>query len=128
MLITGATGGIGAALARSYASAGRTLILHGRDPARLETLSESCRALGARVLPMTFDLRDPDTTVRELRSISQHESIDLAVVNAGVTKMIGDGEQVESMAVAREVLSVNLDGVLATVAGVLPEIDRKSVV
>ena len=39
--------------------------------------------------------------------------------------MIGDGEQVESMAVAREVLSVNLDGALATVAGVLPEMRRR---
>ena len=125
MLITGATGGIGAALARSYASAGRTLILHGRDPARLPALSESCRALGARVLQMAFDLRDTDTTVRELRSISQQESIDLVIVNAGVTKMIGAGEQVESMAVAREVLSVNLDGALATVAGVLPEMRRR---
>jgi short-subunit dehydrogenase len=125
VLITGATGGIGAALARSYASAGRTLILHGRDQVRLAALSESCRGLGARVLQMTFDLRDPDTTVRELRSISQHETIDLAIVNAGVTKMIGAGEQVESMAVAREVLSVNLDGALATVAGVLPEMRRR---
>ena len=68
MLITGATGGMGTALARSYASAGRTLILHGRDQERLTALSESCRALGARVLQMTFDLRDTDTTVRELRS------------------------------------------------------------
>ena len=74
---------------------------------------------------MTFDLRDTDTTVRELRSISQHELIDLAIVNAGVTMMIGDGEQVESMGVAREVLSVNLDGALATVAGVLPEMRRR---
>ena len=104
---------MGTALARSYASAGRTLILHGRAQERLTALSESCRALGARVLQMTFDLRDTDTTVRELRSISQHESIDLVIVNAGVTKMIGDGEQVESIAVAREVLSVNLDGGLA---------------
>jgi short-subunit dehydrogenase len=125
ILITGATGGIGAALARNYASAGRTLILHGRDQERLAALSETCQARGARVLQIMFDLRDADTTVGELRSISQREAIDLVIVNAGVTKMIRRGEQVESVAAAREVLAVNLDGALATVAGVLPEMRRR---
>jgi short-subunit dehydrogenase len=125
VLITGATGGIGGALARNYARAGRTLILHGRDQTRLAAIAESCQALGARVLKMTFDLRDAEATIQELRSISERESIDLAIVNAGITKMIGSGEQVESVATAREVLSVNLDGALATVAGVLPEMRRR---
>jgi short-subunit dehydrogenase len=126
VLITGATGGIGAALARNYAGAGRTLILHGRDQARLTALAESCQARGARVLQMMFDLHDAAATVEHLRSMSQRESIDLAIVNAGVTKMIGDGEQIESLAAARAVLAVNLDGALATVAGVLPEMRRRN--
>ena len=54
VLITGATGGIGTALALSYASPSRTLVLHGRDPSRLAALSEKCEALGARVLRATF--------------------------------------------------------------------------
>jgi len=41
VLITGATGGIGSVLAESYAAAGRTLILHGRDPTRLAALSQT---------------------------------------------------------------------------------------
>ena len=49
MLITGATGGIGAALARRYAEPERTLILHGRDGARLAALARDCEARGARV-------------------------------------------------------------------------------
>ena len=69
VLITGATGGIGAALARNYASAGRTLILHGRDQARLAALCESCKQRGARVLSVTFDLRDSRTVIEELRRI-----------------------------------------------------------
>jgi short-subunit dehydrogenase len=121
ILITGATGGIGAALARDYAREGRTLILHGRDAARLGALSDACLSRGARVVQVTFDLRDADAAVAELRSVSQRESIDLAIVNAGVTRTIGKGEQVESLAAAREILAVNLDGALATVAGVLPE-------
>ena len=120
ILITGATGGIGSALARSYAGPGRSLILHGRDRDRLAAISKECTERGARVQTLTFDLRNAETAVQQLRAASESEPIDLAIVNAGVTQLIGEGEQVESLAAAREVLAVNLDGALATVAGVLP--------
>jgi short-subunit dehydrogenase len=126
VLITGATGGIGGALAGAYAAAGRVLILHGRDSARLSELSQRCEARGARVVTVTFDLRDADVVVRELRLLSQREPIDLAIVNAGVTRMIGAGEEVENWEVGRQILAVNLDGALATVAGVLPEMRRRA--
>jgi len=125
VLITGATGGIGSALARSYASPGRTLVLHGRDTSRLTEMARICEALGARVVRVAFDLCDARAAVRELHLLSERESIDLVIVNAGVTRMIGAGEQVESWEAAREVLAVNLDGALATIAGVLPEMRRR---
>ena len=50
ILITGATGGIGGALAPAYAAPGVTLILQGRRLDRLEEMAGECRALGARVL------------------------------------------------------------------------------
>jgi len=125
VLITGATGGIGAALALHYASAGRTLILHGRDGARLASLCAQCEARGARALDVAFDVRETATVVEELRRLSQQEAIDLAIVNAGVTRMMQDGDQVESVEIAREVLDVNLHGALATVAGVLPQMRRR---
>lgn len=125
VLITGATGGIGSALARSYAGDGRSLILHGRDRERLTAIADECTELGARVRTLTFDLRDSEAAVQQLRAVSESEPIDLAIVNAGVTQLIGDGEQVESFAAARAVLAVNLDGALATVAGVLPAMRRR---
>jgi len=54
ILITGATGGIGAALARSYAQPGRMLILHGRDAARLASLTQECETRGAQVHGVTL--------------------------------------------------------------------------
>lgn len=125
VLITGASGGIGAALARIYAEPGRTLMLHGRDAARLEAVAESCMAQGARVVTLTFDVRKPHTAIDQLRSLSEREIIDLAIVNAGVTQAIGGGEVFESFATARDVLAVNLEGALATVAGVLPQMIRR---
>jgi short-subunit dehydrogenase len=125
ILITGATGGIGTAMARSYARPGRTLILHGRDASRLGSLVRECQAQGARVRGATFDLRDSAASVAALRSLSIDHEIDLAIVNAGVTRSIGEGAEVERWEVAREVLAVNLDGAIATIAGVLPEMRRR---
>ena len=48
--ITGASNGIGAALARALAGPGRQLALIGRDAARLEAVAAACRAKGAQCL------------------------------------------------------------------------------
>jgi short-subunit dehydrogenase len=125
VLITGASGGIGAALARSYARAGHLLILHGRDQPRLDAICEECRERGARVIPLRFDLRDLHAATEQLRAVSEREEIELAIVNAGVAELIGGGEQAESVEVARQMIAVNLDGALATVAGVLPAMRRR---
>jgi short-subunit dehydrogenase len=127
ILITGASGGIGAALARCYAQPGRTLILHGRDTARLASLTQECETRGAQVHRATFDLRDAAASIEALRSVSSHYAIDLAIVNAGVSRAIGDGLEAENWETAKEVLTVNLDGAIATVAGVLPDMRRRGV-
>src|SRR3984957_5031764 len=125
VLITGATGGIGAALAHSYARPGRTLILHGRDAARVASLSRECEMRGAQVHGVTFDLRDAEAVIAVLSGLSSQYVIDLAIVNAGVSSAMGDGLQAESWDAARAVLAVNLDGAIATMAGVLPEMRRR---
>jgi len=125
VLITGATGGIGEALARRYAQTGRTLILHGRDQARLGAIARACETGGARVVCVTFDLCDAPGTEAALRTLSNEHAIDLAIINAGVSRMVGAGEEVESWEIAKTVLAVNLDGAIASIAGVLPEMRRR---
>ena len=130
MLITGASSGIGAALARGYANPHRILILHGRDDARLAGVARDCEARGAQVITTLFDLRDSATAIAMLTELSAAHVIDLAIVNAGVSSgtAAGDtatGGPTEPWERARAVMAVNIEGALATVAGVLPAMQQR---
>uniref|UniRef100_UPI0026F17DA9 SDR family NAD(P)-dependent oxidoreductase n=1 Tax=Sandarakinorhabdus limnophila TaxID=210512 RepID=UPI0026F17DA9 len=58
ILITGASGAIGGALARRLAAPGTHLLLWGRDMARLTLIATICRAAGAAVELRQIDLAD----------------------------------------------------------------------
>ena len=75
-LLTGATGGLGQAIARRLATAGARVILSGR---RADVLEELASEIGAEVAPA--DLSDPDA-VRALAEA--HTDVDILVANAGV--------------------------------------------
>jgi uncharacterized protein len=77
-LLTGATGGIGQAIARALAARGARLILSGR---RAEALQELAAALDARVLPCDLASRE---AVAELAREAVGAEVDLLIANAGV--------------------------------------------
>ena len=56
VLITGASSGLGRALAEACAAPGVVLHLSGRDAARLEEAAAACRAKGAEVQPRVLDV------------------------------------------------------------------------
>lgn len=118
ILITGASSGIGEALALDYAAPGRRLLLTGRDTARLEDVAAACRARGAEVVTATLDVTDRQGMADWLLARDGERPVDLAVANAGISAGTGQGE--ESDAQARAIFAVNLDGVLNTVQPLLP--------
>jgi short-subunit dehydrogenase len=118
ILITGASSGIGEALARAYAAPGIFLALAGRDAGRLGAVAESCRAAGARVATCTADVTHGAGLAAWIETVDHQEPLDLVIANAGISAGTGDGG--ESTAQARQVIGVNVDGVLNTVFPVIP--------
>lgn len=126
VLITGATGGIGAALAREYAQAGTpTLILQGRDEPRLRAVAADCAGLGARVLTQRLDVRDLDALTQWLQAICRQEAPDLVIANAGVNINIGPDSAGEPWDDVLRLLDVNVRAVFATVHSVLPSMRER---
>lgn len=113
ILITGASSGIGEALARCYARDGRRLFLGGRDETRLEAVAEACRAAGATVETRRQDVTDHAAMAEWVAACDAAAPLDLAIANAGVSAGTG-GSEGETDAQARRIFAINLDGTLNT--------------
>ena len=110
-LITGASSGIGRALALELAAPGTTLHLNGRNAARLEDTALACRAKGATVHANVLDVTD---ALAMQAWIAQAGPLDLVIANAGISAGTGIGEP-ETAPQARAIFAVNLDGALNTI-------------
>ncbi|MBV1834175.1 SDR family NAD(P)-dependent oxidoreductase [Novacetimonas pomaceti] len=86
-LITGASGGIGAELARLYARRGWNLLLWGRDEGRLEAVARDCRRYGGDVRIRALDLQDGHAAIASYREDDARTPIDLAILAAGLGDM-----------------------------------------
>ncbi len=114
ILITGASNGLGAALAHYYAAPDIRLALIGRDPSRLEHISETCTSLGATVHTVSLDVTDKQALKEWLDQFDTQYPIDLAIANAGVTSMLSKQGSGEALADIERVLDTNLYGVIYT--------------
>ncbi|MGQ9368908.1 SDR family NAD(P)-dependent oxidoreductase [Azospirillum sp. A39] len=118
IVITGASSGIGEALALAYAGPGVTLGLTGRDAERLADIARLCRDRGAAVDAATLDACDGPAMAAWLTALDGRSAVDLVIANAGVSAGTGrDGETEEQ---ARRIFAVNLDGVMNSVFPLLP--------
>ncbi len=120
VLITGATGSIGAALAAAYAAQGTTLLLQGRKLDQLSAITQKCQSLGAEVKTAAFDLRERARLAEWLEDICKHNLPDLVIVNAGINIHGGPENTGESWQDIEALLEINIRAALATVNGVLP--------
>ena len=83
--ITGATSGIGKATALKAAAAGFDIIISGRRKERLLLLADDIRRMGAEVLPLAFDVRDPEAVKTAIGQLEDKwQNIAVLVNNAGL--------------------------------------------
>lgn len=121
IVITGASSGIGEALALDYAAPGIALALTGRDAQRLETVAAACRAKGATVVAGTVDVVDREKLAAWLTDFDAAHPVDLLIANAGIS-IDKDNSSLDDFSRIRKTFEVNVDGVFNTVEPLLPRL------
>jgi len=120
ILITGASSGIGAGIARELAASGATLLLGARRVDRLETLAAELKQQGAEVAVAALDVTSR-ASVQQFAEVALEKwgRIDVMVNNAGVMPL----SPLASLKVDEwdQMIDVNIKGVLYGIAAALPK-------
>jgi NAD(P)-dependent dehydrogenase (short-subunit alcohol dehydrogenase family) len=122
ILLTGASGGIGDALARQLAAERARLVLIARRADKLESLATACRAVGAEVHVVAADLSSeaPCRAAVE-QAVAALGGLDVLLLNAGITHDVRF-EDIPDLAILRTVLDVNYLGPAYCTAAALPQL------
>lgn len=120
IIITGASRGLGAALARGWAAPGVLLGLIGRDAVALAEIATACEARGATTRIAVLDVRDDSALAALVLSWDDAAPVDLVVANAGITSGTRPDGAPEGHSAASRVLAVNLQGAVNLVEPLLP--------
>jgi len=118
ILITGASSGLGAALALHYAAVGVRLSLHGRHAQRLSAVAAQARLRGAETATHVGDVADEQDMRDWIHSQDDAAAIDLIIANAGISWGTAQG-------VEREIFATNVTGVFNTIQPLLPRLIQR---
>lgn len=122
ILITGASSGIGQALAMYYAEAGVTLYLTGRHAERLSAVAKICQDHGADVKAQLLDVTDQTAMLEWMEPM---RPLDLVIANAGISGGTGGRLDGEPISEARKIFEVNVTGVFNTVEPALSKMQAQ---
>jgi short-subunit dehydrogenase len=116
ILVTGASGKLGGALARYYGASGARLSLWGRDGARLLAVAEDCRAAGATVEMRLLDIADIDAALAALSAEDAADPFNLALFASGRGDVRAAGDKVEDAGLVARMGTVNFTAPAAMAA------------
>lgn len=118
--ITGASSGIGEAIARAFATRGAKLVLSSRRREALESVAAACEGAAEPPTVLPLDLTRPDTFAGAVREVvARHGRIDILVNNGGVSQRSRAVETTE--AVERAIMEVDYFGTILLTKAVLPQ-------
>jgi len=125
ILITGASSGIGRALAISYSNAGINLFLCARNEEKLLNTKRLCEELKAKVYIKILDVTNYQDCFEWINEITKNYQIDLVIANAGISAGTAGG--VESFQQIKQIFDTNLYGVLNIIDPIIKHMkDKKS--
>jgi NAD(P)-dependent dehydrogenase (short-subunit alcohol dehydrogenase family) len=123
-LVTGATSGIGLAIARALAAQGCDLVLTGRDESALRRISRELAPAKIHVLAQPCDVRDPQSVDDLFRSVRrQCKRLDILVNNAGIAHPNLTVDKLP-LPLWKDVLETNLTGVFLVTQAALALMKR----
>ena len=125
IVLTGASGGIGQALAGELASPGVSMLLIGRNATRLTATAEAARSRGVQAETALIDVRDTEAMARQLTEFDAATPVDLVIANAGISIGLLPGQEPEDRTASRRVLEINYGGALNTIEPLLPTMIRR---
>lgn len=126
VVITGASRGIGRALALHYAAAGVHLTLMARSIDLLEEVAGLCRARGATVDVRIADITDAEAMAQAIHEAQARAGLDLLIANAGIGGADAmAGPAAEHPDAARAIANVNFVGVVNTIAPAIAGMTRQ---
>ncbi len=124
-LLTGASSGIGAALARKLAARGVEVWLAARRLDALDAEVEAIRKAGGVAHSVALDISKPEETERRVAELDDEVGgFDLCIANAGIggrSKPVAE----QTFADARRILETNLMGTLATILPLVPRMVKR---
>jgi 3-oxoacyl-[acyl-carrier protein] reductase len=119
-LITGASRGIGLAIARALAGKGCHLVLAGRSPSSLEKAGRELGRGGTRVLTRGCDVRDPESVKALAAAVKkQFRRVDILINNAGISQASLSVEKLD-YDTWKDVIDTNLNGMFLVTHEILP--------
>ena len=122
VVVTGASSGVGAALARAFAHAGADVALFARNEADLERVADACRQAGREALVVPGDVtKQEDCAALVERTVERFGRIDTVVASAGLG-MWARFDELEHTDVIRRLLEVNVLGVANVFLSALPHV------
>lgn len=122
IILTGASTGIGRALAIQLAAKGASLVLAARNPVTLQETTAACNQVGGDAIAVPTDVAQPDACQRLVEAaVEAFGRVDVLVNNAGISA-IAPFEKIEDLSLFEQVMRVNYLGAVYCTHYALPHL------